>query len=993
LVLDSLFIAIGEERTLSVRVLSAGGVEVPSSPDLVWRAENAEIALASDRGVVKGVASGETDVVVGLGGREDTVRVVVTPVASTVGSVRVDPSLSSHVRDAIHVIQTILGSAPLGASPRVPTDSDARSLALAVNRAGNVIFLSIIRGLDIEVGPSRTARDLLRVLLNPDITGIAPETDVVSIAEASPDFPRLVASILAAASTEGGFAKDADVLHALGDIVSFTMAAASVATASSSSLRIEGPCVGLGIPLEGIPLAAWAMPNADSRLCISNNSLLRWRLRLTPWAYVGTVEPRDVRTWEAVREANTSWTAVTGEIGSVTISAGQDFESNTANVSRMVLDLFGNVVSYLPLVGGVANNVVQCLTAQFLNVQYSFLDDVISASNAQDFVDRVYSFLSNAASSGLCFGHAASATTSAFLGRYVPVLGSIQLVLTRGPVWVQTVQYFGAEVRERGTACHTLDSKLFEFHCGALEVQISGDEGSAPLLFEVTVSRSDGWSSVPELLATGGRRLFENLGAVEHRVTVRPSRACAEDDQATLVPESRLVPLAPNSTSVVEFDGRCRTPVPVLTPGAIHFEVEEGDDAAEPQTIVISSSLQDPNVEISVGEVGYDGGARGWLLPPGLGGALPLASLTIGVDPRGLSQGVYTAHVPVTLALGPHSAVAQLAVSLEVSARRPLITLEPSIVSFTAQMGDASPAPAEVTISSSSSELLEGLSVGVLYGDANGWLSALPSTASAPGVLTLAPRTEDLVGGTYVASVVVTSDAVGNGPQVVEVTLTITENPEIGLSPSAVEFGASRGGADPIPQTVTVSNVGLGTLDDLSVEEVDYGNGPSGWLLVHSLSGSTAPASLSLAPRIAGLSEGTYSATVSVVSASAANSPQSVSVTLTVGPQADFSGSWSGNYRYGFASYEWSGSFTQNGSQVVGVFIDAGDCEWTMTGTADGLTLDLPLWTLSQPAQSVCYGVTDGSLRGTMSEDRLSISGTGVGIGGSPFEFELWRTP
>jgi hypothetical protein len=80
-------------------------------------------------------------------------------------------------------------------------------------------------------------------------------------------------------------------------------------------------------------------------------------------------------------------------------------------------------------------------------------------------------------------------------------------------------------------------------------------------------------------------------------------------------------------------------------------------------------------------------------------------------------------------------------------------------------------------------------------------------------------------------------------------------------------------------QDVTVSNSGGGTLA-APTTTISYGSG-SGWLTVNE-SGSSAPYTLAVQPSITGLSAGTYTATVSVASSGASNTPQTFPVTLTV---------------------------------------------------------------------------------------------------------------
>ncbi len=105
--------------------------------------------------------------------------------------------------------------------------------------------------------------------------------------------------------------------------------------------------------------------------------------------------------------------------------------------------------------------------------------------------------------------------------------------------------------------------------------------------------------------------------------------------------------------------------------------------------------------------------------------------------------------------------------------------------------------------------------------------------------------------------------------------------PALSLSPTALTFSGTVGGGNPAARTVTASNSGGGTLA-VPTTSVTYGSG-AGWLIT-SVSGSSAPYTVTVTPNISGLAAGTYTATVSVASAGATGSPGSVSVSLTVSP-------------------------------------------------------------------------------------------------------------
>jgi hypothetical protein len=116
------------------------------------------------------------------------------------------------------------------------------------------------------------------------------------------------------------------------------------------------------------------------------------------------------------------------------------------------------------------------------------------------------------------------------------------------------------------------------------------------------------------------------------------------------------------------------------------------------------------------------------------------------------------------------------------------------------------------------------------------------------------------------------------------VTFTVTPSPVIALSSATLTFSAQQGGADPASQFITITNGGSGSLTGLATGTITYGAGATGWLQAPILSGTTAPATLTLQPVTGALIPGTYTATVPVQSGVASNSPQNLTVSFTVTP-------------------------------------------------------------------------------------------------------------
>ena len=326
-----------------------------------------------------------------------------------------------------------------------------------------------------------------------------------------------------------------------------------------------------------------------------------------------------------------------------------------------------------------------------------------------------------------------------------------------------------------------------------------------------------------------------------------------------------------------------------VAPSSEVFVVAQGQASPAPQTVSIANigggTLTGLGTVVSYGS----GQPTGWLTAT-LDTTTAPATLTLTATTNTLAAGAYGATVQIT---SPTAANAPLAVSVSllVSAITPSsIALATKNVAFSGMSGAANPPAQSVAITNGGGGSLTGLSVGAIaYGaGASGWLAAALGATSAPASLTLTASIGALAAGSYSATVPVLAAGASNSPQQIAVTLTVSSStaaPTLALSATSAAFSAAQGGASAPPQTITVQNAGGGSLGALALGAIAYGTGGSGWLTA-TLSGSAAPATLTLTASPLALAAGTYTATVPVTSAGVANSPQNVTVTLTVGAAA-----------------------------------------------------------------------------------------------------------
>jgi len=114
----------------------------------------------------------------------------------------------------------------------------------------------------------------------------------------------------------------------------------------------------------------------------------------------------------------------------------------------------------------------------------------------------------------------------------------------------------------------------------------------------------------------------------------------------------------------------------------------------------------------------------------------------------------------------------------------------------------------------------------------------------------------------------------GNSDIFVTKLIPATEAPYIELNRTHLNFGVVIGGPPANPQTVAVNNTGGGTMNWTAASD-------KSWIQTDP-AGGTGPGTVTVSVDTTGLPAGVHTGTVSITDPSAYNSPQSVSVTLTI---------------------------------------------------------------------------------------------------------------
>jgi hypothetical protein len=143
-----------------------------------------------------------------------------------------------------------------------------------------------------------------------------------------------------------------------------------------------------------------------------------------------------------------------------------------------------------------------------------------------------------------------------------------------------------------------------------------------------------------------------------------------------------------------------------------------------------------------------------------------------------------------------------------------------------------------------------------------------------PGLVSVVARARALLCATFAVALAACGGGSGGGGG--------GDMPTIHLSSTTLAFSSTVGIA-PAAKQVTITNSGVGTLATPTAT-VTYGS-VGGWLST-SVAGASAPYTVTVTPSVAGLVQGTYTATISNASTGASNTPQTVAVTFTLAAAA-----------------------------------------------------------------------------------------------------------
>ena len=205
----------------------------------------------------------------------------------------------------------------------------------------------------------------------------------------------------------------------------------------------------------------------------------------------------------------------------------------------------------------------------------------------------------------------------------------------------------------------------------------------------------------------------------------------------------------------------------------------------------------------------------------------------------------------------------------------PSLSAGPNPISFSAAAAGTAPAAQTLTLSDPSGSAFAWTAVVTTTSGGN-WLTLSQTSGTGNTSLQVTVNQTGLQQGTYQGTITVTAATLAGSPMTIPVTLTVTAQAVLAIATTPMTFRATSG-QNPAAQSLNVSNTGGGTLAwTASVSDAS-------WLQVAPASG-LGDAAIQVSATAASLAVGSYTGTITITAAGAANSPAVVQVSLIVSP-------------------------------------------------------------------------------------------------------------
>ncbi len=376
-----------------------------------------------------------------------------------------------------------------------------------------------------------------------------------------------------------------------------------------------------------------------------------------------------------------------------------------------------------------------------------------------------------------------------------------------------------------------------------------------------------------------------------------------------------------------------------ISPGTSYtFTANSGSTTPQSTTFTVSASA---NTALSAPTVTTYNGGSAWLAINTTASGTSYETIQVTVNPSNLASGTYTGSITVPSSAGNGSISITLNVAAGGGSANTLSGIAPTSLSFAYQVGASTASLGLVQYIA-----VTGSTASFSATADQNWITPFPASGTAPGNVGVYVYPGSLAAGTYTGNVTITS---GSGTTTVPVSLLVT-----GSSGTPV-MGVYNQGDVVFPTGGSYSSSLVLTASD--------GSTPAATAVVTSntpwLSASLIGTNLTVTANASGYTTGTYTGTVTITSASYANSPLVMPVVLVVNEGGTTAGlSFSTLNQFNVTA----GGPSQ--SQTLNVTAPNSSFGYTLTVTSGGnwLTTNPVSGSSMSGSQSVVVTATPGSL-------------------------------
>lgn len=388
----------------------------------------------------------------------------------------------------------------------------------------------------------------------------------------------------------------------------------------------------------------------------------------------------------------------------------------------------------------------------------------------------------------------------------------------------------------------------------------------SPLAFAITHSLGDTSFIIKQVQLSAPSSVGFSATSDQSWLTIAPLTG-STPATLTLTGDPTGLPVGLNTANIIVTGGAAPLTIPVMvtiavasnaisaTPSSVSFSQFIGGTAPGSQVVTLTST--NPTAFTA----SY---TQPWLTVTPLSGTTN-ATLTLSVNPTGLTAGTYNDTITVTGGALP------ITIPVTYTLNADAFVSSAASLTFVQTVGGAAPAAQSIQLTSAVPHTY-------IATVSASWISVSPNQGTSPATLSISVTGAGMSVGTYNGTVTVN----GDGPAlVIPVTLTIAVASGAVFSPTSVSFTVAAATTTPSTQTVNVTSGAANFSFAATATVSNGGSGTGNWLSVSPATGTT-PAALTITANPAGLASGQYAGIITVTPTDSTIPTQNLAVTLTI---------------------------------------------------------------------------------------------------------------